>query len=341
LSDGGLLRFARNDGPPFASFALTQQRSFSEVDLCVPAGRQALRYSLLPKRPQGVQFSNFQIIKSFPVFCKNKQRHLKTLFNIQGASSQQPEVLLLELGADQVKFALYSPEQDRFSHIRIYETNEFDLENDLVSILKELSQRQFAKVMACSSFPQAMLLPRFKSGDHAELFQNLFPEPVRDIIRDEIPEWQMANVYAFPLEIREQLERSFPGLNFIHNFSCYLKNYNGYDQDDQVAIDFSTRNFRVLVKKQSNLQLAQVYSYVRPLDVVYYLLKIISEMGLDQSKTLLVLSGLVEKDSAMYQLLNDYFSQIVFAGVGKTSFPENELPSHFFASIKNLAACAS
>ena len=248
---------------------------------------------------------------------------------------------MLELGADQLKFALYSREQDRFSQIRIYETNEFDIENDLGSILNELSQRKVIGVMACSSFPQAMLIPRFKSGDYSELFRNMFPEPVKEVIKDDIPEWQIANVYAFPLAIHKQLERSFPGLNFIHNFSCLLKNYNGFDHEDQVSIDFSTRHFRVMVKKQGQLELAQIYSYVRPLDVVYYLLKINSEMGMDQSKVLLVLSGLVEKDSAMYQLLHDYFSNIVFANVGKTSFPENELPEHFFASIKNLAACAS
>jgi hypothetical protein len=266
---------------------------------------------------------------------------LKTLFNIQSEAADQPEMLLLELGADQLKFALYSKEEDRFSHIRIYETNEFDMEGDLVSILNELSQRKLAGVMACSSFPQALLLPQNKTGEYTELFKNLFPEPVREIIKDDIPEWQIVNVYAFPLEIHKQLERSFSGLNFIHNFSCQLKNYNGFDQEDQISIDFSTRQFRVLVKKQGKLELAQIYSYVRPLDVVYYLLKINSEMGMDQSEVLLVLSGLVEKDSALYQVLHDYFSNIVFAGTGKTRFPENELPLHFFASIKNLAECAS
>jgi hypothetical protein len=266
---------------------------------------------------------------------------LKTLFNIQGEASGQPEMLLLELGADQLKFALYSKEQDRFSHIRIYETNEFDIENDLGAILNELSQRKVTRVMACSSFPQAMLIPRFKAGDYAELFRNMFPESAREVLKDDIPEWQIANVYALPSGINKQLERFFPGLNFIHNFSCLLKNYNGFDQEDQITIDFSTRHFRVMVKKQGQLELAQIYSYVRPLDVVYYLLKINSEMGMDQSKVLLVLSGLVEKNSAMYQLLHDYFSNIVFAGTGKTRFPENELPEHFFTSIKNLAACAS
>ena len=266
---------------------------------------------------------------------------MKTLFNIQGEAAEQPEMLLLELGADQLKFALYSREQDRFSHIRIYETNEFDMENDLLSILNELSQRKVANVMVCSSFPQALLLPGFKTGDYSELFKNLFPEPVREIIKDDIPEWQMANVYALPLEIHNQLERSFPGLKFIHNFSCHLKNYNGFDHEDQIAIDFSTKHFRVMVKRQGKLELAQIYSYVRPLDVVYYLLKINSEMELDQSKVLLVLSGLVEQDSAMYQVLHDYFSNIVFAATGNTRFPDNDLPVHFFASIKNLAACAS
>jgi hypothetical protein len=266
---------------------------------------------------------------------------LKTLFNIQGEAAEKPEMLLLEIGADHVKFALYSRENDSFSHIRIYETAGTMEPHDLSAILQELGHRNISKVIACSSFPQALLLPRFKTNDYAELWKSIFGEPATQVLKDDVPEWQIANVYALPPAIQQQIQSSFPAVHFMHNFSCALKNYNGYDDANQVSIDFSTRHFRVIVKKEGAIQLAQIYAYQRPLDVVYYLLKINSEMGFDQSKILLVLSGLIEENSAMFKLLHEYFSNIVFAKPGKAIIPQNELPSHFFASIKNLAACAS
>jgi hypothetical protein len=57
------------------------------------------------------------------------------------------------------------------------------------------------------------------------------------------------------------------------------------DAEDQIAIHFTTQQFRVLVKQGAQLQLAQTYAYKTPLDVVYYLLKICSELGLDQARS--------------------------------------------------------
>jgi len=96
-----------------------------------------------------------------------------------------------------------------------------------------------------------------------------------------------------------------------------------------------------MVKKNKQLQLAQAYSYKTPLDVVYYLLKICYEFGLDQSEVFVILSGLIDQDSAMYSELHSYFLNLYFAQPPPYSVPENEYPHHYFTSLYNLAACVS
>jgi hypothetical protein len=89
------------------------------------------------------------------------------------------------------------------------------------------------------------------------------------------------------------------------------------------------------------VQLAQVYAYKTPLDVVYFLLKICYEFALDQSEVFLILSGLIDQDSAMYAELYNYFLNLHFAQAPLFSLPENDYPHHYFTSLYNLAACVS
>jgi hypothetical protein len=96
-----------------------------------------------------------------------------------------------------------------------------------------------------------------------------------------------------------------------------------------------------MVKKGGALQLAQIYQYTTPLDVAYYLLKIVAAFGFNQSQVYLVLSGLIDEKSALYKELQSYFIQLHFSRPQQLALPESELPAHFFTSIYNLAACAS
>jgi hypothetical protein len=73
------------------------------------------------------------------------------------------------------------------------------------------------------------------------------------------------------------------------------------------------------------------------LDVVYYLLNICQKFGLSQEATHLSLSGLIDKDSALFKDIYQYFSDISFnEGVSLN----DDYPAHYFTSIYQLAACA-
>ena len=110
--------------------------------------------------------------------------------------------------------------------------------------------------------------------------------------------------------------------------------------ENGIAADFTPGYFRVIVKKDGQLHLAQTYAYTTPLDVVYFLLKICSEFGLSQEQSTLSISGLVEKESALYRELYNYFLNIQFRNPAQPDLPDGH-PAHFFTSISNLAVCAS
>jgi hypothetical protein len=94
-----------------------------------------------------------------------------------------------------------------------------------------------------------------------------------------------------------------------------------------------------MVKKHHHVELLQTYTYASPMDVVYFLLKICTEFQLPQEETQIIISGLIEEESALYKELHHYFLHMHFAISTTLSLPDHEYPNHFFTSLHNLAAC--
>lgn len=251
------------------------------------------------------------------------------------------DTLLLELGPDHCCYALLKGEERTFYHIRYIAYDELEAGQTLNGILDELNKESCERVIVSSAFPEALLVPNRYAGNDSSVLQMVYDLPGQKQFSEAVPEWQLSTEYFLPDSIVKLLTERFPSVVFSHAYTPALKIYNGFVASDQIDIHFATKHFRVLVKKGRQVQLAQTYSYTTPLDVVYFLLKICYEFQLGQSEVFLIVSGLIDQDSAMYSELHNYFLNLHFAQAPAYSVPENEHPHHYFTSLYNLAACVS
>jgi hypothetical protein len=266
---------------------------------------------------------------------------LKTLFHIHATEKPtEPQTLLLEVGPDHASYAFLHPATHAITQLKYYAADEFEMETALRYILEEVRESHFNRVLIGSAYPYAMLTP-LKYRKEESLLSIFYDQPGQHYLSDSIAEWQMINAYSIPANLFELLTVTFPSAQFVHAYTPSIKNNNGFSEEDRISIHFTTQNFSVLVKKRSHVLLAQTYTYKTPLDVVYYLLKICSELQLSQSETRIILSGLIEENSALYKELYTYFLHIQFAHGMEVLLPQNEYPQHFFTSFYNLATCVS
>ena len=274
------------------------------------------------------------------VLCKKEC--LNTLFHIEGAEEDKGDILLCEWGAAHCCIAWYHEQAKSISHLHYIS---FDNLGDsmIQHIIEALSERSAdaSKIVLCSSFAQSVLIPArlYESGHH--LVQELFGAEFSRELTDPINEWQLVNAYAFPEAIAGQLSKKFPDARYMHVHTPELKIYNGFVSESQVSIHFSPRHFRVIVKREGKLQLAQIYNYTAPLDVVYYLLKIFEEFDLHKDDTPLILSGLIDEASSLFTEVESYFVDVHFAQPAGVNVGGQDHPPHFFSSMYNLAICAS
>jgi hypothetical protein len=264
---------------------------------------------------------------------------MNVLFDIQGSGRSSDGLLLCEWGAGYCSVALLDSNSGLPHRLKYWSLTDPLPAGEQEAVLESLRlfSEDAGRVVLCSAFPEAVAVPAQLSGDG--ILTTL--HPVRGTEHeDKVGAWQLNIRYAFPAPIDSALRSLFPGAEYYHAFSPALKCPSGTDAGRVLQVHFAPRQFRVLARRNGSLQLAQMYRYDTPLDVVYYLLRIASETGLSGPGTALVLSGLIDEESALYRELHQYFSSIHFA-IPEGVPSEEGRPAHFFTSIYNLAQCVS
>ena len=265
---------------------------------------------------------------------------MKTLFDINREEHNSDNyTLLMEIGQDYFCYAFLDEQSKAFDLIRYITFEDTENPERFNGLFNDLEGRYFERVVVCSAFSQALLMPQKYYNNNNTLLEIIYDDPNRFYLNDAIPEWQMVNVYSIPNVVHELVLNRFPSIQFYHAYTPSIKVFNGYSNEDQIEIDFSTKYFRVMIKKDQQIHLAQTYAYKSPLDVIYFLLKICYEFKLDQSTVFIIVSGLISEHSAMYGELNNYFLNLHFAQVPEFSLPDNEHPHYYFNSLYKLAAC--
>jgi hypothetical protein len=255
-------------------------------------------------------------------------------------SDTQGQHLLAEIGPGHICLAILDRSLKRIPYIKYFQKEESE-ELPWREVATDLEGLSFSSVLICSAYPNSLLVPHSLQEGAIPMLESVYGSEGQQFFSDALPEWQLVNHYSLPETLYREVVSQYPDALFFHMYTPSIKVYNGYHGAEQISVHFTTTQFSVLVKKGNQLQLAQTYSYKTPLDVVYFLLKICTEFQLDQSETVLVLSGLIEEDSALYRELNHYFLNIHFTQANELSVADSTLPAHFFTSLYNLATCAS
>ena len=267
--------------------------------------------------------------------------------NCEELNSSQA-VLLMEVGDVHCCFAIMDYANQMIVELGYYTADEKDNGNILQMVLErhdELKQ-SFRQTIIGYYFPENLLTPsKFYRFEEAQsLLQNMYEKSQNLVVSEGIAEWNVHNSYYVPASLHELLSRRFSTGNFWHMHSVILKNDIGNYDRGKLFVDFKTDSFSVVALAANSLLLAQIFYYSKAEDVLYWLLKTCEQHSLSQNETQIVLSGLIDRQSAVFKELYQYFLKIEFAGVEndiQLSGAFDDYPAHFFSSLYKLASCAS
>ena len=277
------------------------------------------------------------------IIARHQNNELKQLFHIKSEKTENVlQVLSLRLGENHASFAITDKTGNELYELA-YGSMGGDKDELAYFFNKYPSlQNSFYRVLIAYDHPQSILTPSaIYQPETAGLFLNASYGIMTgsDLISELISEWQLYNTYTVPLEQLKWIRQKFPAARSWHQYSLTIKKLNAAGNAGQLLVDFRTDDFTLLVAKDSKLVLAQCFSYTTPGDVLYYLLKTCRQFSLSQKDVDLQLTGLIDKNSALYNELYLYFMNVQFRRAGWDTGAD--YPVHFFTSLNDLAQCAS
>lgn len=201
-----------------------------------------------------------------------------------------------------------------------------------------LAGESYYQTRICYDYPGHMLVPstRFRHEDAGKAI--LMPQSSNTFITELLTDWQLYDVFTVPTEVHEMFARKFPSAKKMNQVGVQLKNTNAGFPEGCLEVDIRHSDISVLATRSGKLLIAQVYEYSTPEDVLYYLLSISKQFSLSQDEVQLSISGLVDKQSALYKELYQYFVNIRFRDAA-WDMRDTEYPSHFFTSLNDLSVC--
>lgn len=204
----------------------------------------------------------------------------------------------------------------------------------------EIFKKDFARVLISYSLEQCILLPaKFYDPANNEKALNIMYGDLLDgtLLVDDINKKENYTIYKVPVHLHNILTTQFPKAEFIHQYSVLLKLIPA---EDIMKVVFYANKIVVLLRHAGKVRIIQSYKYKTADDIVYHLLNICNQFA--ATGTRLQLSGMIERDSALFNEIHKYFLDIDFDNKpipGLSMNMNSEYPAHFFSSLFSIAAC--
>ena len=268
---------------------------------------------------------------------------MKELFHIQGQRGQTgQEILSLRVGEKHFSYAISSQGANELYEL-VYCSLDGWNEEELSQVYKTYPQvsGSFYQVLITYDNPQALIMPSwcYRQEDSVPLLRLMHGSQYRThVVSEMVPGWQLYNIYRMPMDVQDWMSQQFPRASFRHQYSLALKTIPAASSGC-LMVDFRSDDITVLAAEGGKLLLAQTFVYSTPEDVVYFLLAICQRFSLSQEEVLVKLSGLIDKGSALFMELTQYFINVELRTASWKS--DTEYPAQFFTSLNDLAVCAS
>ncbi len=247
--------------------------------------------------------------------------------------------LVCEVSNEGFSYIIQDCDANTFIALAVYHFNSIIPGNHISLLQKifddqELLSENFKKVNVIYSFPESVLIPFsiYNSSNHAEVLSVVHGDFTENdlVLTDALLNNKVYNCYRMPSEIIREINNKFPTGTSLHQYSVLLKNLS--PASNKLSVIFYPQKIVLTVEKDGKLLLINSFHYKTAEDVSYTLLNVCRQFEIENVP--LEVSGLIEKDSALYKEIYKYFGPVSFTALpAGINFSEemNQYPPHYFS----------
>ena len=271
---------------------------------------------------------------------------MKSAINIPfKSSSKSPVDLLIEIGDFGFTLLWTSNQLATIDGFAVYVFEENDNQKERIESILNSSQIKgvdFNSVKIRYNYSASLLVPEkhFQASLNEQMLSLVYGKNEEgEINNDVVALKNIHNIYRVPTSINHLLATTFSTSTSLHSTSLQI---NHQIADSSLYCIVFHESIKVIVYHEGKLQLVQQFKYQVPNDVVYHLLNVCQQHQLNPSIISCRLSGMIVKESNLFEALYNCFLDISFMDTKELKYASeefNELPSHFFSHLIELATC--
>jgi Protein of unknown function (DUF3822) len=259
--------------------------------------------------------------------------------------------LLVELSNCEVSFLIFSKTPLASQGFYVYELDKnipaIDYARELKMIIEGegIFHQSFATVQVCYNFSTFTLVPKefFVEAEKENMLYLMFGKDASSYcFYEDVLDNDMKIVYRVSSKIYETVNELFPKNKFSHASSMQLQ-ANKLVGDALKCIVYHN-SIKLILCKDSQLQIVQFFDYETPIDVSYHLLNVCERFAISASNVKLILSGMIDKKSNLYDDIHKYFLHIQLSTLPVDTIVSEDMyahPTHFYHNLTSLAECVS
>lgn len=224
-----------------------------------------------------------------------------------------------------------------------YYTTDDNLEETLEDIHQKSSliKKQYSETRVFCNVKEAVLVPvgQFNTSVAAEFVDLAFGnEPASRVNVENINVAPgIVNVYRSDEAWQEIINRYFRVVTKRHLYSKLVE--QSVANNEQLRLVFYKGSFTIVAMHNKQLKLVRSFDAENDADVLYHTLNVCKQVDIDPSSSTVIVSGLVEKNSAIITSLKKYFATLKLDNAAYDALPsdqQEQYPHHYFTSFINL-----
>jgi len=154
------------------------------------------------------------------------------------------------------------------------------------------------------------------------------------------------NVFGIHKSLYDSIKLLFPSANLMHASSPLIESLSlqfKHDKGEKVVLHIQYSHFELLYFKDANFQFYNTFNYTTGEDMIYYILFVFEQLGLNGDKVKLLVLGEMEEHGHTSELLRQYIRNVEFGERSlmiKYSQVLDVIPKHYYFNLFHQFLCA-
>jgi hypothetical protein len=228
--------------------------------------------------------------------------------------------------------------------------NDYSILNPLTQVIEQtpLFKKTFSKFVVSYVNNRSTLIPKplYKADELKKYHLFNFAEQEEDVyLSDFVLNLSAYNIYSIP----DFIVNTFKNIDNItfHHFSTALIEASLLHAKKSTALSLIDlhvlpQSFQIISVKNQTLELYNSFNYQTSEDFIYYLLFVLNQLNTKGNEATIRLTGEVDKNSAIYDMLYKYIQTIEFCETPNElnySYVFEQTPKHYHYALFNQFLC--